>query len=87
MQEDELVAVKWMPLEEYAAIPFTQSRPLLRQIMQKCIDYSEGRYSGLLGRKLGMGGERLDLLLFGETEELGGKERASGDAWIGVEGQ
>ncbi len=26
VQEDELVGAKWMPLEEYVAMPFTQSR-------------------------------------------------------------
>ena len=46
MQEDELVGVRWMPLDEYLAMPFTTSRPLLRKIAGQCAAYANGTYAG-----------------------------------------
>lgn len=67
MQEDELEAVAWMPLEEYAAVPFQSSRPILRQILDCCIAYAKGEYLGMTGMKLENGfNDRRDLLIHGE---------------------
>lgn len=44
MQEDELVGVRWMPLDEYLAIDFHASRPLLRQIQAACVAWADGKY-------------------------------------------
>ena len=70
-QEDELEAATWMPLEEYAAIPFHKERPLLRQIMECCMAYAKGTYKGMQGVKLNNGHSdpwpsREDLLVFGK---------------------
>jgi hypothetical protein len=84
-QEDEIEAVSWVGLEEYAAAEFTSSRPLLAKIMERCIAWADGRYAGLAGAKLTAGfSGREDLLLFGEegAEAAGGGDNA--DAWIGV---
>ncbi|GAB4824032.1 hypothetical protein N2152v2_011078 [Parachlorella kessleri] len=83
VQEDELVGAQWMPLEEYVDMPFTQSRPLLRKIAEKCLAYANGTYSGLVGRKLATGfSERQDLLLFGEAASDG--DANPDDLWIGL---
>lgn len=67
MQEDELEAVAWMPLEEYAAVPFQSSRPILRQILDCCVAYAKGEYLGMTGMKLENGfNDRRDLLIHGE---------------------
>ncbi|EIE25358.1 hypothetical protein COCSUDRAFT_6454, partial [Coccomyxa subellipsoidea C-169] len=47
MQEDELEAVAWMPLAEYAAMPFQASRPIWKQIVDCCVAYAKGEYSGM----------------------------------------
>jgi len=87
IQEDEIEAATWLPLQEYATSPFTQSRPLLKKIMERCVAYAKGRYSGLEGSKLASGfTEREDLLLFGESsgEGVGEAPGSQEDAWIGL---
>lgn len=67
MQKDELEAVAWMPLEEYATVPFQTSRPILKQIMDCCVAYARGEYSGMTALELENGfSERRDLLCFGD---------------------
>ncbi len=67
MQEDELEAVAWMPLAEYAAMPFQASRPIWKQIVDCCVAYAKGEYSGMTGMKLGNGlNDRTDLLIHGD---------------------
>lgn len=67
MQEDELDAVAWMPLEEYAANPHHAARPLWRQMTQACVAYARGEYRGMAGIKLENGfNGRSDLLVMGE---------------------
>ncbi|BDA41663.1 Nudix hydrolase 2 [Coccomyxa sp. Obi] len=67
MQEDELEAVAWMPLEDYAAVPFQSSKPILRQILDCCVAYAKGDYLGMTGMKLENGfNDRRDLLIHGE---------------------
>lgn len=36
-QADEIEAAAWMPLEEYAALPFIQGRPLLLRTLECCL--------------------------------------------------
>lgn len=82
MQEDELDAVQWMPLEEYVKIPFIASRPLLAKISEQCVAHANGKYQGLVGQKMATGfSERQDLLLFGEAASLEGDPS---DLWIGL---
>lgn len=82
-QEDELEAVAWMPLEEFASNPFMTSRPLFKVIIDKCVAYADGNYAGLMGQKLvtGFEGQLKDqLLLFGEHTEVGeGSEGGESD--------
>lgn len=64
VQEDELEAAAWMPLEEYSQIPFQRSKTILRQILDCCLAYAGGNYSGMRGIKLGdVSGGRSDLLV------------------------
>lgn len=86
MQEDELVGVRWMPLQEYLDVPFMASRPLFQQIHSTILQYVDGDYRGLQGRKLETGlSARQDLLLFGEAADRKGADRkATEDAWIGL---
>ena len=91
IQEEELVAAQWMPLEEYANYPFTTSKPLFKKIVDQCVAWTENRYSGMGGYKLDSGfADRHDLLLFGDTmnplcdKDAKGKELQE-DAWVGLE--
>ncbi|KAL4858595.1 Nudix hydrolase 2 [Chlorella vulgaris] len=86
MQEDELVGVRWMPLQEYLDVPFMASRPLFQQIHSTILQYVDGDYRGLQGRKLETGlSARQDLLLFGEAADRKRADRkATEDAWIGL---
>lgn len=36
-QADEIEAAAWMPLEEYAALPFIHGRPLLLRTLECCL--------------------------------------------------
>ena len=67
-QEDELVGAKWMPLGDYAAVPFTASRPLFAKIVGKCVDYANGKFAGLKAQRLMAGVNRVkeDLLFYCE---------------------
>lgn len=71
LQEDELEAVTWMPLEEYSNLSFHQERPLLRQIAECCTAYAKGTYAGMQACKLNNGHKdpwpsREDLFVFGK---------------------
>eukprot|EP00887_Chlorella_sp_A99_P002056 scaffold18.g2056.t1 len=81
-QAEEVVAAAWMPLEEFAALPFYRNRPLFHRIVGTCVAWADGRYKGLQGVKLAHGeSARQDLLLFGEGD--GGD--TPDDAWIGLQ--
>ena len=70
MQEDELDAVAWMPLEEYAANPHHAARPLWRQMTEACVAYARGEYAGMAGLKLANGfNGRADLLVVGDLKQ------------------
>ena len=36
-QADEIEAAAWMPLEDYAALPFIRGRPLLLRTLECCL--------------------------------------------------
>jgi len=36
-QPDEIEAAAWMPIEEYAAIPFIHSKPVLKRTLDRCL--------------------------------------------------
>ena len=65
-QEAELVAARWMPLQEYATLQFLRQRPLHSMVLDRCLAYARGSYAGLHGFRAG-GGLRLEteLLLAG----------------------
>eukprot|EP01025_Chloroclados_australasicus_P048243 TRINITY_DN5459_c0_g1_i1.p1 TRINITY_DN5459_c0_g1~~TRINITY_DN5459_c0_g1_i1.p1 ORF type:complete len:381 (-),score=34.15 TRINITY_DN5459_c0_g1_i1:605-1747(-) len=67
-EEHEIVAVKWMPLEEYAQMDFLRKRPLMAKILQQCVAFAHGRFQGFKGGRVGGGGAftpREDFLLWG----------------------
>ncbi|MED6205339.1 nudix (nucleoside diphosphate linked moiety X)-type motif 2, variant 3 [Stylosanthes scabra] len=45
-QASEIVAAKWMPIEEYAAQPFVQENDLFRFIAEICLSKLDGKYTG-----------------------------------------
>jgi hypothetical protein len=64
IQEDELLDARWMPLNEYAAIPFQSSTTMHKQILDCCLLYASGEYLGMMGQKLISGSDgRKDLLV------------------------
>lgn len=82
-QEDEIEQASWISLEEYASIDFINSRPLLKKIMERCVAYAEGKYSGLSGAKLASGfSARDDLLLFGEESAMSADREE--EVWVGL---
>ncbi|GBF88517.1 nudix hydrolase [Raphidocelis subcapitata] len=67
----EIEAVRWMPLEEYVGQHFQRGVPLYEEMLDRCVAWAEGRYSGWRGAKLqaGMWGrERMDTLLWGRDD-------------------
>jgi 8-oxo-dGTP pyrophosphatase MutT (NUDIX family) len=79
LQADEIAAARWMPLAEYEALPFWESRPLWRAVARRCVAWARGTHIGLPIAKLGNGfNGRDDLLVCGpvegeeEEEERGG---------------
>ncbi|MED6106287.1 hypothetical protein PIB30_003699 [Stylosanthes scabra] len=45
-QASEIVAAKWMPIEEYAGQPFMQENDLFRFISEICLSKLDGNYTG-----------------------------------------
>lgn len=85
--EVEIEAVRWMPLAEYRAQFFQSGVPLYEKLLDRCMAWAEGRYSGWKGAKLqaGMWGrDRLDTLLWGE--DGAGSDRGGGAAQAGNSG-
>lgn len=84
-QEDEIEAVQWMKIADYAANPFTSSRPLLKAIVNQCVAWAEGRYQGLGGARMQSGfADSSDLLLFGEVGDETAQQHANEDTWVGI---
>lgn len=70
LQADEIAAAKWMPLDEYARMPFLEARPLWRAVARRCVAWARGAHAGLPIDKLDNGfNGRDDLLVCGVLEE------------------
>ncbi len=79
IQEDELEAAAWMPLEEFEANSFMRSRPLWSKVLSLCTAWADGSYSGLPAHKLDNGfNGRDDLLIYGEPGSPGGSVHPPG---------
>lgn len=46
IQESEIAAAQWMPLEEYVAQPFVQTHDLMKNIVDICLTKIDRAYSG-----------------------------------------
>eukprot|EP01023_Acetabularia_acetabulum_P050042 TRINITY_DN5379_c1_g1_i11.p1 TRINITY_DN5379_c1_g1~~TRINITY_DN5379_c1_g1_i11.p1 ORF type:complete len:280 (-),score=44.36 TRINITY_DN5379_c1_g1_i11:844-1683(-) len=71
-EEQEIVAVKWMPLEEYKQMDFLTQRPLMAKILEQCVAFAQGRFGGFKGARWAGGGAfrpREDFLLWGIDEQ------------------
>jgi 8-oxo-dGTP pyrophosphatase MutT (NUDIX family) len=74
-QEDEVCAARWMPLAEYLAMPWLQSRPLWSQVARACGAHARGEYGGMPLRWLENGHNgRSDLVMCGWSAEGEGEE-------------
>ena len=76
-QEEEVCAARWMPLEEYCAMPWLASRPLWSRVAKACEAHARGKYEGMPLRWLDNGHNgRSDLLMLGcwGDEEEGGED-------------
>eukprot|EP00884_Botryococcus_braunii_P009744 jgi/Botrbrau1/18771/Bobra.0386s0089.2 len=70
IQEDELEAATWMPLQEFADNSFMRSRPLWNRVLSLCVAWAEGRYPGMQAHKIDNGfNGREDLLIYGDCRE------------------
>jgi hypothetical protein len=45
-QEVEIEAARWLPLEEYAGQHFQRGVALYERMLERCVAWAEGRYSG-----------------------------------------
>ena len=65
-QATEVDGVKWMPLEEYASNPFSATKPLYNKLVQQCVAYANGTYTGMKASSMNSGrGDRVELLRHG----------------------
>ncbi|KAL0034735.1 hypothetical protein WJX77_004757 [Trebouxia sp. C0004] len=65
-QATEVEGVKWMPLEEYASNPFSATKPLYNKLVQQCVVYANGTYTGMKASSMNSGrGDRVELLIHG----------------------
>jgi 8-oxo-dGTP pyrophosphatase MutT (NUDIX family) len=65
--DGEVEAVRWMPVSEYAALPFFAGRPLWREVSARCAAYARGAYAGMPISKLENGyNGRHDLVAMGD---------------------
>lgn len=71
-QATEVDAVKWMPLEEYASNPFSATKPLYNKLVQQCVAYANGTYTGMKASSMNSGrNDNVELLMFGaDTPKL-----------------
>jgi hypothetical protein len=82
LQEREIAAVKWMPIQEYTQQAYFQKLPAAYHTMlERCVAWAEGRYRGLTGRVFegSASRPRRDLLLWGDVDD-GPAAAANGDA-------
>ncbi|EXB24700.1 Nudix hydrolase 8 [Morus notabilis] len=52
VDEKEIQAAKWMPLEEFIGQPFYQDDPMSKKVTDICIAAHEDRYCGYVGQQL-----------------------------------
>ena len=65
-QATEVEGVKWMPLEEYASNPFSATKPLYNKLVQQCVAYANGTYTGMKASSMNSGrSDRVELLIHG----------------------
>ena len=65
-QATEVDGVKWMPLNEYASNPFSATKPLYNKLVQQCVAYANGTYSGMSASSMLSGrGNNVELLMHG----------------------
>ena len=65
-QAAEVDGVKWMPLEEYASNPFSATKPLYNKLVQQCVAYANGTYTGMKASSMNSGrADRFELLMHG----------------------
>lgn len=78
IQEDELVAAEWQSLQQFADNPFSKTHPMLIRIVDRCLAYARGEYSGWTVDQIPnrrTGGE--DFIFFGPNDG-GASDLASG---------
>ena len=61
-----------MPLNDYATNPFSATKPLYNKLVQQCVAYANGTYSGMKAASMHSGrGDRIELLMYGsDTPKL-----------------
>jgi hypothetical protein len=72
VQEREIAAVKWMPVQEYTSQAYFQKLPAAyHTMMERCTAWAEGRYRGMAGRVFegSASRPRKDLLLWGDVDD------------------
>ncbi|CAB4318699.1 unnamed protein product [Prunus armeniaca] len=52
IDDKEIQAAKWMPLDEFIAQPYYQDDPLSKKVIEICTAAQEDRYSGFTGHQL-----------------------------------
>ena len=79
-QTSELVAARWMDLDEYQNLP--SLTPFNLRLMAACMAYLSGSYRGLWARKVQTGiRAQEDLVMFGEVGTSEGRDE---EAWLGL---
>ena len=69
-QMQEVVAAKWMPVEEYSQLEFVQSRATLTTLAKCMTSFAAGTYSGYQAvKKQNSNGRRPDLLVYNSSIE------------------
>jgi hypothetical protein len=72
LQEREIAAVKWMPVQEYTSQAYFQKLPAAyHTMMERCTAWAEGRYKGMTGRVFdgSTSRPRRDLLMWGDVDD------------------
>ncbi|KAI8477424.1 MAG: NUDIX hydrolase domain-like protein [Monoraphidium minutum] len=90
LQEVEVEAARWMPLAEYAGRHFQLGVPLYETMLDRCVAWAEGRYSGwkIAGLEAGMWGRtRVDTLAWGAAGDAAAGGRPTGAGAAGGNGR
>ncbi|EFJ21091.1 hypothetical protein SELMODRAFT_176548 [Selaginella moellendorffii] len=70
-QDSEIEDAKWMPLSEFGAQDFFQSRSMLKKILEVCIASKEKQYSGFGSRAMSTGFQRKLSHFYFNTAQMG----------------